>query len=92
VPKVEERVGFINWLIPDPGNAAVAEVQTFVKTLANTEPPQRRKLTLDLYKRVIDGVVDLGYPLSVHLEATYGISAPAFDTFAEMLDYWSPTT
>jgi hypothetical protein len=90
VPKVEERVGFINWLIQDPGNAAVANEQAFVKSLANTEPVQRRKLTLDLYKRVIDGVVDLGYPLSVHLEATYGISAPAFETFAEMLDYWAP--
>jgi hypothetical protein len=92
VPKVEERVGFINWLIQDAGNPAVADEQAFVKTLADTEPAQRRKLTLDLYKRVIDGVVDLGYPLSVHLEATYGISAPAFETFAEMLDYWSPTS
>jgi hypothetical protein len=92
VPKVEERVGFINWLIQDPGNAAVAEEQAFVKTLANTEPAQRRTQFLDLYKRVIDGVVDLGYPLSLHLEATYGNSAPAFDTFAEMLDYWSPTS
>ena len=92
VPNIEEKVGFINWLIQDPGNAAVADEQAFVKTLANTEPAQRRKLMLDLYKRVIDGVVDLGYPLSVHLEATYGNSAPAFETFAEMLDYWSPTS
>jgi hypothetical protein len=92
VPKVEEKVGFINWLIQDPGNPAVAEEQTFVTTLANTEPVQRRKLILGLYKRVIDGVVDLGYPLSIHLEATYGNSASAFETFAEMLDYWSPTS
>jgi hypothetical protein len=90
VPKVEGKVGFINWLIQDPGNAAVADEQAFVKSLANTEPAQRRTLILDLYKRVIDGVVDLGYPLSVHLEATYGISAPAFETFAEMLAYWAP--
>ncbi|MGH3540996.1 MAG: mycobacterial-type methylenetetrahydrofolate reductase [Mycobacterium sp.] len=92
VPKVENRVGFINWLIQDPGNAAVAEEQAFVKTLANSEPAQRRKLMVDLYKRVIDRVADLGFPLSVHLEATYGVSAPAFETFAEMLDYWSPTS
>jgi Mycobacterial methylenetetrahydrofolate reductase len=45
---------------------------------------------VDLYKRVIDGVADLGFPLSIHLEAAYGTSAPAFETFAEMLDYWSP--
>jgi len=28
VPKVEEKVGFINWLIQDPGNAAVADAET----------------------------------------------------------------
>jgi hypothetical protein len=92
VPKLESRVGFVNWLIQDPGNAAVADEQAFVKTLASTEPAQKRKLMVDLYKRVIDGVVDLGYPLSVHFEATYGNSAPAFETFAALLDYWSPSS
>ena len=90
VPKVETRVGLINWLIQDPGNAAVADEQAFVKRLAASETPQKRQLMLDLYKRVIDGVVDLGFPLSIHFEAAYGASAPAFETFAEMLDYWSP--
>ncbi len=92
VPKLEDRVGFVNWLIQDPGNAAVADEQAFVKTLATTEPAQKRTLMVDLYKRVIDGVVDLGYPLSIHLEATYGNSAPAFQTFAELLGYWSPSS
>jgi Mycobacterial methylenetetrahydrofolate reductase len=90
VPKVETRIGLINWLIQDPGNAAVAEEQSFVNRLAETEPAQKRKLMIDLYKRVIDGVADLGFPLSIHLEAAYGASGPAFETFAEMLDYWSP--
>jgi hypothetical protein len=90
VPKMESKVGLINWLIQDPGNAAVAEEQEFVKQLAATEPADKRKLMVDLYKRVIDGVGDLGFPLSIHLEATYGVSTPAFETFAEMLDYWSP--
>ncbi|OBH15043.1 mycobacterial-type methylenetetrahydrofolate reductase [Mycolicibacter sinensis] len=90
VPTVENRVGLINWLIQDPGNAAVAAEQAFVKTLSGSEPEQRRKLMLDLYKRVVDGVADLGFPLSIHLEATYGVSAAAFTTFAQMLDYWSP--
>ena len=75
VPKVETRVGLINWLIQE---------------LAAAEPPVKRTMILDLYKRVIDGVADLGFPLSIHFEATYGYSAPAFDTFAEMLAYWSP--
>nr|WP_090340532.1 mycobacterial-type methylenetetrahydrofolate reductase [Mycolicibacterium malmesburyense]CRL69895.1 hypothetical protein CPGR_01392 [Mycolicibacterium malmesburyense] len=90
VPKMESKVGLINWLIQDPGNAAVAAEQEFVKKLAATEPAEKRKLMVDLYKRVIDGVADLGFPLSIHLEATYGVSVPAFETFAEMLEYWSP--
>jgi hypothetical protein len=91
VPKVESRVGLINWLIQDPGNAAVADEQEFVKALAAADPPVKRAMIVDLYKRVVDGVADLGFPLSIHFEATYGYSAPAFDTFAEMLGYWSPS-
>lgn len=90
VPKLEGKVGLINWLIQDPGNEAVAREQEFVRRLADDEPAGKRRALVDLYKRVIDGVVDLGFPLSVHFEAPYGVSAPAFDTFAEMLAYWSP--
>jgi hypothetical protein len=90
VPKVESRVGLINWLIQDPGNAAVADEQTFVKQLAAAEPARKRQLMVDLYQRVIDGVAELGFPLSIHFEATYGVSGPAFQAFAEMLAYWSP--
>ncbi len=89
VPGVETRLGLINWLIQDPGNPAVAE-QEFVATLAAADPDRRRQLTLDLYKRVIDGVAELGFPLSIHLEAAYGTNKAAFDTFAELLAYWSP--
>lgn len=90
VPKMETRVGLINWLIQDPGNEAVTGEQEFVKQLAGSEPEQKRRLLVDLYKRVVDGVADLGFPLSIHFEATYGVSAPAFETFAEMLAYWAP--
>lgn len=92
VPAVESKVGLINWLIQDPGNAAVAAEQDFVKRLAGAEPTERRKLMVDLYKRVVDGVGELGFPLSVHFEATYGINTPAFETFAEMLAHWAPDT
>jgi hypothetical protein len=90
VPKIESKVGLINWLIQDPGNAAVAAEQDFVRSLAGMEPGDKRTALVDLYKRVVDGVADLGFPLSIHLEATYGVSRPAFDAFAEMLAYWSP--
>ena len=59
-------------------------------SLASRDPADKRALMVDLYKRVIDGVADLGFPLSIHFEATYGVSGAAFETFAEMLDYWSP--
>lgn len=90
VPKMESKVGLINWLIQDPGNPAVAAEQEFVTKLAGLEPADKRALMVDLYKRVIDGVADLGFPLSVHFEVAYGVSKPAFETFAEMLAYWSP--
>jgi hypothetical protein len=90
VPKVETRVGLIDWLIQDAGNQAVAEEQEFVRSLAGRDPADKRALMVDLYKRVIDGVVDLGFPLSVHFEATYGVSGAAFETFSKMLAYWSP--
>lgn len=90
VPKMETEVGLINWLIQDPGNEAVAAEQAFVTDLAQREPADKRRLMLDLYKRVIDGVAELGFPLSIHFEAAYGVSKPAFETFAEMLEYWAP--
>lgn len=90
VPKIETDVGLINWLIQDPGNAAVAAEQAFVKDLAGADPDDKRKQLVDLYKRVVDGVGALGFPLSIHFEATYGVSRPAFAAFAEMLEHWSP--
>ncbi|MDZ7885549.1 MAG: mycobacterial-type methylenetetrahydrofolate reductase [Mycobacterium sp.] len=90
VPKMESRVGLIDWLIRDPGNEAVAAEQAFVRQLATSDPAAKRVLLVDLYKRVIDGVAELGFPLSLHFEAPYGVSARAFDTLAEMLTYWSP--
>jgi hypothetical protein len=90
VPNVEQRIGLINWLIQDPGNEAVAAEQAFVADLAASSPAERKRELLDLYRRVIDGVADLGFPLSIHLEAPYGFSGPAFETFAELLGYWAP--
>ena len=90
VPKMESKVGLINWLIQDPGNAAVAAEQAFVRELAAADPDDKRKRMVELYRRVVDGVGELGFPLSIHFEATYGVARPAFDTFAEMLGHWSP--
>lgn len=90
IPGAEARVGLIDWLIQDPGNQLVDQEQEFVARVADRPVEERRKELVELYKRVVDGVGELGFPVSVHLETPYGPSKPAFETFAEMLDYWSP--
>lgn len=90
IPAAESRVGLIDWLIQDPGNEYVKAEQEYVARVAEGSVDARKKELVELYKRVIDGVGELGFPLSIHLETPYGPSRPAFETFAEMLDYWSP--
>ncbi len=90
VPKIETRVNLINWLIQDPGNPLVEKEQAFVSRIAELPLKEKKKELLDLYRRVVDGARELGFPLSIHLEAPYGFTKPAFETFAEMLAYWSP--
>ena len=92
IPGVERSKQLIQWLIQDPGNEAVAREQEFVARTAELDFEGRKQAVVDLYKRVIDGVHDLGFPLSVHLEAPYGYNKPAFETFAAMLEYWEPRT
>lgn len=90
VPKVEERIGLIKWLIQDPGNASVAAEQEFVARMAPMSYSEKETELMDLYKRVVDGVAQLDFPMGIHLEAPYGFSKPAFDLFSTMLDYYSP--
>ncbi len=90
VPKLEQKLGLINWLIQDPGNPLVQKEQEFVTRLSQMSLKEKKQQLLDLYKRTIDGVRDLGFPISVHLEAPYGFTKPAFETFAALLDYWEP--
>jgi hypothetical protein len=90
IPGVEKSKKLIQWLVQDPGNEAVAAEQEFVAKTAELGFEGRKKAVVDLYKRVVDGVAELDFPISVHLEAPYGYNKPAFETFAAMLDYWEP--
>ncbi|MGH3979198.1 MAG: mycobacterial-type methylenetetrahydrofolate reductase [Pseudonocardiaceae bacterium] len=90
VPNSESRVRLIDWLIQDPGNEAVKREQEFVARLAESPFEERKRRLVDLYKQVVDGVGELGFPLSIHLEAPYGVAKPAFEIFSEMLDHWAP--
>jgi len=90
VPKAENRVGLIRWLIKDEGNPLVADEVAFVESLM-AKPKSKKKADLvDLYSRVVDGVQGLGFPIGIHLECPYGFSDPAFETFAALLDVWTP--
>ncbi len=90
VPQVEQKIGLIKWLIQDHGNAAVKKEQEFISRLSQMKLKEKQQHLVSLYKSVIDGIGALGFPMSIHLEAPYGFTKPAFDTFAQMLDYWSP--
>ena len=68
VSPAEDRVKLIDWLIKDPGNDAVEAEQAFVAKLAQSDLEQQKTELLDLYERIVDGVGDLGFPLSIHLE------------------------
>lgn len=90
VPGAEARVGLIDWLLHDHGNDDVSREQQFVARLAASSPRHRQVILVDLYRRVLDGAGDLGFPISVHLESPYGLSDSACETFTAMLDHWSP--
>jgi hypothetical protein len=90
VPQVEQKVGLIKWLIQDHGNEAVSREQAFVGRLAQMKLKEKQQHLLNLYKSVVEGVGALGFPMSIHLEAPYGFTQPAFETFAMMLDHWAP--
>jgi len=90
IPGVETSKKLIQWLVQDPGNEAVAAEQEFVAKTAELDFEGRKRAVVDLYKRVVDGVAELDFPISIHLEAPYGYNKPAFETFAAMLDYWEP--
>lgn len=90
VPQLEQKVKLIKWLIQDHGNETVKQEQEFIDKLSQMKLQEKQAQLLALYKSVIDGVGELGFPMSIHLEAPYGFSKPAFETFAMMLDYWSP--
>jgi hypothetical protein len=92
VPKAEKNAGLINWLIQDNGNKTVQEEQRYVAKLTELSLKEKQKKLLNLYKSVIDGLSELDFPMSIHLEAPYGFSKPAFETFAMMLDYWKPNS
>jgi hypothetical protein len=87
VPKIETQRGLIKWLIRDTTPGAIADMAE-VERLAPLSFAEKKRHMLELYKRIVGEAMSLGFPVAIHLEAPYGASDPAMETFAEMLDHW----
>jgi hypothetical protein len=89
VPKAEAKVGLFEWMIWDDQPVVKDEID-FVSNIAEKPFNEKKDKLVDLYKQVIDGVHKYDFPIGVQFSIPYGISGPAFETFAEMLEVWSP--
>jgi hypothetical protein len=89
VPRVEQRIGLICWLIRDETDQARREM-AWVQAVSDRPFVEKKVVLLDLYKRVTDGMRETGYPIGVHFECPYGFNPYAFEVFQAMLDHWSP--
>lgn len=89
VPKAETKVGLFEWMIWDEQPKVREEIE-FAKNIADKPFAEKKTKLVDLYKRVIDSVHKQDFPIGVQFSIPYGISGPAFETFSEMLEVWSP--
>jgi hypothetical protein len=90
VPKAEAKVGLFEWMIWDDQPVVKDEID-FVSNIADKPFNEKKEKLVDLYKQVIDGVHKYDFPIGIQFSIPYGISGPAFETFSEMLEVWSPT-
>lgn len=89
VPKAEQRVGLIHWLIRDETEAARRDM-AFVEELSGMSFRRKKTALVDLYRRVLDGVRESGFPLGIHFECPYGFNGYAFEVFQAMLEHGTP--
>jgi len=89
VPKKERERGLLKWLIQHRGPDNVAELAA-LDSLIDLSYAHKKTRLVELYRRVAEGVAELGFPVGVHFESPYGVSEPAFETFNEMLNAFSP--
>jgi len=91
VPNVESRVGLLRWLIRDETSSLVNRELEEIATLARVPFKEKKARLLDLYKRIVDGLAGSdAFRVGLHFECPYGVSEPALETFAAMLEVWSP--
>lgn len=89
VPEAELKKGLIRWLIQDQVPQVEQEMD-YVRNIAALSFREKKFKLVELYRRVVEGVGELGFPIGLHFECPYGFSEPAMETFHAMLDVWSP--
>lgn len=87
--KIEQTRGLIRWLIRDSTDAAQREME-IVYQISGMPFANKKAALVDIYRRVIDGVHESGFPMGIHFECPYEFNAYAFEVFHAMLDVWSP--
>jgi hypothetical protein len=89
IPEAERKKGLIRWLIQDQV-PEVEQEMNYVSRLAALSFREKKFELVELYRRIVEGVGELGFPLGLHFECPYGFSEPAMETFHAMLEVWSP--
>lgn len=87
VPAIETDHALIQWLIQDP---RAQEEMEWVKATAQCSAEERRRRLVEVYRRIVEGVHDLGIRPGVNFEAPYGLSQGAIETFEAMLEIHDP--
>lgn len=90
VPKVELDRGLLQWLIRDDKSPYVGDEINRILRLAAMPLEQRKAAQVAHYRAIVGEATRLGFPIGIHFECPYGVTAQALDTFRAMLDAWSP--
>ncbi len=85
VPRAELDKGLIRWLIATDTHSAQEEMR-WVEQVAGLPYSQKKQRLVDLYRCLREGVRELGFPVGLNFECPYGVSEPALECLAEMLE------
>ena len=90
VPRAEVDRGLLQWLIRDEKSPFVGDEVKQILQLAAMPLEQRKAAQVAHYRKVVQEASLLGFPIGIHFECPYGVTAQALDTFRAMLDVWCP--
>ncbi len=87
VPKSEERIGLVHWLIRDTSSAARREMEV-VREIAGLSFPAKKAALVEIFRRTVNSAREASFPLGLHFECPYDFNPYAIEVFHAMLDVW----